>query len=510
MNGNGHPPHRVRFSDEGMFAGLGYHGPEAILLSAFQLILAGVALVCFSGLNIILMVLYVTVRPFSLPAYRRLSAQVGAESFLDALALLLPNTRLHLTSDSDVPSPVGTSLLVCNHIFHADWWVLLMLGRCVGLRGSLKFFLRNEYLNVKSRQNVSVASSPSNNGNSGDYFLTSTNSRIFSLPNSSSNSTFNTGNVSTATNGHHANHSKPEAPLDLAIVAKILHFLLDFPLLNEDEYISDRQHLFQLLRSFNEGSNSPVHLLFFPECWSMYNGADRKSLLAKCNVFARREGRPQMKHLLLPRTRGFNASLECLRESSPVVYDVTVAYEGYNGSLPPHMKLSLFSLWRFLFDERFPRDIHVRIKRYSMEEVLQDSSWLDKKWAEKDRLLSYFARHQCFTNDTRGYGRKRVFETRNHSIESSIVNLARLLLVPCAVPLILVLSIPFFWAVLCIWLLTKVYAMIFSDSHISGSDEAAVNSSHITPSSTSANTPSFPVTPFGSPSVGNWRDLLKR
>jgi precorrin isomerase len=42
------------------------------------------------------------------------------------------------------------------------------------------------------------------------------------------------------------------------------------------------------------------------------------------NEFAKREGRPQLKHLLLPRTTGFNASLESLRASSPVVYDVTM------------------------------------------------------------------------------------------------------------------------------------------------------------------------------------------
>jgi hypothetical protein len=101
---------------------------------------------------------------------------------------------------------------------------------------------------------------------------------------------------------------------------------MEFPLLNGEDYISDREHLFQLLRSFaeNNGAEAPVHLLFFPEGWSLHNGADRRSILAMSNEFAKREGRPQLKHLLLPKTTGFNASLECLRESSPVVYDVTM------------------------------------------------------------------------------------------------------------------------------------------------------------------------------------------
>ena len=108
-------------------------------------------------------------------------------------------------------------------------------------------------------------------------------------------------------------------------MAKLLHLFLEYPLINGEDYMSNRDQLFQLLRSLAEYSDvAPVHLLFFPEGWSQHNGADRKSILAKSNEFAKREGRPQLRHLLLPRTRGFNASLECLRESSPVVYDVTM------------------------------------------------------------------------------------------------------------------------------------------------------------------------------------------
>jgi hypothetical protein len=110
-------------------------------------------------------------------------------------------------------------------------------------------------------------------------------------------------------------------------MAKLLYLFLDFPLINGEDYTSDREQLFTLLRSFaepNEAQAAPVHLLFYPEGWSIHNGADRRAVLATSNKFAKREGKPQLKHLLLPRTRGFNASLECLRESSPVVYDVTM------------------------------------------------------------------------------------------------------------------------------------------------------------------------------------------
>ena len=35
-----------------------------------------------------------------------------------------------------------------------------------------------------------------------------------------------------------------------------------------------------------------------------------------------------------------------------------------------------------------------------MEEVLQDTTWLDKKWAEKDRLLHHFSRHNTSPADS--------------------------------------------------------------------------------------------------------------
>jgi hypothetical protein len=307
---NGRSSYHVHFPDEREAdTDIGWGGPLDILWS---LVSAGLATVCLGGMGTILVVLYVTVRPFSQCAYRRLAAQLGAAAFLDAMALLLPNTKIYLTGDSDAPSPVGTSILVSNHLVDGDWWAILMLGRCTGLRGSIKVFLRNEYLQINKQ------------GSSGNVSPTSRSS-YSALANAASPSPaisrLSEGSGVNLTHRYHV-----DSPQDLALFAKLLHLLLEFPILNDEDYISDREQLFQLLRSFadNYGTGAPVHLLFFPEGWSLHNGADRRSILAKSNAFAQREGRPQLKHLLLPRTRGFNASLECLRESSPVVYDVTM------------------------------------------------------------------------------------------------------------------------------------------------------------------------------------------
>jgi Acyltransferase C-terminus len=155
----------------------------------------------------------------------------------------------------------------------------------------------------------------------------------------------------------------------------------------------------------------------------------------------------------------------------------------------------------------FPTEIHVRIKRYSMEEVLQDASWLDKKWAEKDRLLNFFSTHQSFPTDGRGFCRHRVFNTRTHSIESSCVALARLLAMPSAIPLLLFLSIPLFWTVLSIYLIHRGFKILFPATDVDGRPSDDTGSTGVagqTPRS-ELPTPFFPATPFASPSVATWR-----
>jgi hypothetical protein len=277
------------------------------------------ALICAFGALTILTVLYVTVRPFSRPLYRRLAAQLGEGSFLDAMAILLPNTRVYLTGDSDVPSPVGTSVLVSNHLLDGDWWAALMLGRCIGLRGSVKFFLRKELVEVNS-----VSRSNSERSNERSMAVAARNE----LNGGQQVSTTKTVTFQRSTSG---NGSKAHVSPQLSLSGKLLHLLLEFPVLsgeNNKDYVSDRAELFKLLRSFAEdnGSAAPVHLMLYPEVWSLHDQSlvDRKSILARSNEFAKREGRPQLKYLLLPRTTGFNASLESLRASSPVVYDVTM------------------------------------------------------------------------------------------------------------------------------------------------------------------------------------------
>ena len=488
---------------------------------------AGIATGCLAGMMTVLVALYVTVRPFSLSTYRRLTCAWGLAPFLDAISLLLPSTRICWTGDSEVPSPIGSAVLVANHVVAADWWALFMLGRCVGLQGTLKVFLRNEYLNL-NMDNVAPAAGDPGTGVGG--VNGTTNGSVTNVSSAA-------GTGTLANGGHHHHHAQQQqhypsnsaagsascrrqqqqhqqeeqaqqrqASPDLALMAKLLHQFLEFPLIS-----TDRGQLSALLRSFADAEKgSPVHLLHYPEGWCNHNGADRQSVLAKSNEFAKREGKPVLKHLLLPRTRGFLSSLECLRESRPIIYDVTLAYIGYDGSLPAYVELSMPTLWDLL-RRRFPKEVHMRIQRYTLDEVLQDSNWLFKRWSEKDRLLAYFARHQQFP--VGASGRHRVFDTRTYALETSLWAMVKLLVLPCCVPLLLLISFPLVWTLLVIWCGQHAYQFIFAEPATTPSDNDSRNGNRSdpqTPGSASLSTPYLPATPFASPSLLNWRDMMPK
>ncbi|CAN0300068.1 unnamed protein product, partial [Discosporangium mesarthrocarpum] len=86
--------------------------------------------------------------------------------------------------------------------------------------------------------------------------------------------------------------------------------------------------------------------------------------------------------------------------------------------------------------------IHVRIKRYSLEEVMGNTHWLDDRWADKERLLSHFAQQQSFPSDGRGFPARRTLDTHSAQLEGSAVALLRLLVVPPALPMVLLVAMP--------------------------------------------------------------------
>ncbi len=96
-------------------------------------------------------------------------------------------------------------------------------------------------------------------------------------------------------------------------------------------------------------------------------------------------------HLLYPRTKGFIASVQKLRNTSQVkaVYDVTIAYAKNDGSQfqqPPTFAQSvtiprLDQQWRFF----------VHVERYLINQLPKSDGeiahWLEDRWIEKGERL---------------------------------------------------------------------------------------------------------------------------
>lgn len=97
--------------------------------------------------------------------------------------------------------------------------------------------------------------------------------------------------------------------------------------------------------------------------------------------FARQTGRPVLHNVLLPRTRGFTASIEGLRGRLDAVYDVTLAFEP---GVP--------SLWQF-YKGRLRR-VHVDVRRFPMSELPSGENelaeWLVRRFIAKDAALERF------------------------------------------------------------------------------------------------------------------------
>ena len=128
--------------------------------------------------------------------------------------------------------------------------------------------------------------------------------------------------------------------------------------------------------------NVPVHLVSFVE-------GTRLTLpkLEAAKEYARSRGLREPLHTLVPRTKGFVASVEGLRSHIAAVYDITI---GYEDGVP--------SLWQYI--KGLVSRIHVHVRRFPVAELPVSSDdlkqWLLDRWHEKDELLEHFYQNGAF------------------------------------------------------------------------------------------------------------------
>jgi 1-acyl-sn-glycerol-3-phosphate acyltransferase len=103
--------------------------------------------------------------------------------------------------------------------------------------------------------------------------------------------------------------------------------------------------------------------------------------------FAKQKNIYQPIHTLIPRVKGFVATVHGLREHVGAVCDVTIGY--------PH---GTPSLWQVFTAE--VRTIHLHVRRTSIGQLPESdpelSDWAFKVYQEKDELLVYFSENQAF------------------------------------------------------------------------------------------------------------------
>jgi 1-acyl-sn-glycerol-3-phosphate acyltransferase len=120
----------------------------------------------------------------------------------------------------------------------------------------------------------------------------------------------------------------------------------------------------------------PVWVLLFVEGHRI-----RPDRVAESQAFARERGLPVLEHVLVPRTKGFTATVQGLREHVDAVYDITI---GYQEGVP--------SLWQYI--QGFATEAHLHTRRYPIADLPEGEeqlgAWLMQRFQEKDRLLAGF------------------------------------------------------------------------------------------------------------------------
>ncbi|GAB4852094.1 1-acyl-sn-glycerol-3-phosphate acyltransferase 4 [Ancistrocladus abbreviatus] len=152
----------------------------------------------------------------------------------------------------------------------------------------------------------------------------------------------------------------------------------------ERKWEMDEPVMHKMLSTFTNPED-PLWLALFPE------GTDfTEQKCKRSQKFAAENGLPVLKHVLLPKTKGFYACLEALRGTLDAVYDVTIAYK----NKCPVLLDNVFGV--------NPSEVHIHVQRIPAKEIPvsedEASAWLMDRFRLKDQLLTYFGTQGHFPN----------------------------------------------------------------------------------------------------------------
>ncbi len=145
-------------------------------------------------------------------------------------------------------------------------------------------------------------------------------------------------------------------------------------------FVKRQWHLDQvnINRTFHKffQENIPIWLTTFPEGTRFHA---RKLLSSQ--LFSRKHGLPESRYVLIPRTKGFVASVQGLRGHIVAVYDITI---GFPDRVPSLLELATGKV----------TDVYLHVRRFEITSLPMSeaelSEWLRRIFLEKDQLLSHF------------------------------------------------------------------------------------------------------------------------
>lgn len=141
------------------------------------------------------------------------------------------------------------------------------------------------------------------------------------------------------------------------------------------DWMADRRKIEKTFERINS-HDTPFWLISFSEGTRI-----TPKKLAASQRYAAKVGQRKLVNVMVPRTKGFIASMQGLGHRAEAVYDVTI---GYQEGIP--------SLWQFICGGA--RNVHLKISRYPVSELPKDeaglSQWLLTRFEEKDALLDRF------------------------------------------------------------------------------------------------------------------------
>lgn len=153
-------------------------------------------------------------------------------------------------------------------------------------------------------------------------------------------------------------------------------WFLDCPFLKRD-WASDRASIEKTFARITE-DRLPVWFVTFPEGTRLTEAKADAS-----RRYAEEHGVTPMRHVLIPRTKGFVASIQGLRNHLDAVYDVTI---GYERGVP--------TLWQYI--NGLVKRAHMHVRRYPVQALPEDddalATWLLDRFRAKDALLDGYYR----------------------------------------------------------------------------------------------------------------------